>query len=111
MGRFLVPREIDVAHDALQVDGCLDVLEVRGEVNVGMQRARLVECPDLLAVVGRRELDWVKSGHFEDRAASKTHVRADPGGGSPSDKQEGEWATVRLLLPRPGYAPQQKSGP
>ena len=31
--------------------------------------------------------------------------------GSPSDKQEGEWATVRLLLPRSGYAPQQKSGP
>ena len=27
-----------------------------------------------------------------------------------SDKQEGEWATVRPLLPRSGYAPQQKSG-
>jgi len=31
--------------------------------------------------------------------------------GNVSDKQEGEWATVRLLLPRSGYAPQQKSGP
>src|SRR5262249_2098294 len=39
------------------------------------------------------------------------HVRADPEVGAPSDKQEGEWATVRLLLPRSGYAPQQKSGP
>jgi hypothetical protein len=37
--------------------------------------------------------------------------RADARGGSPSDKQEGEWATVRLLLPRSGYAPRQKSGP
>src|SRR5713101_9609080 len=47
---------------------------------------------------------------FENRSASKTHVRADPRGGSPSDKQEGEWATVRLLLPRSGYAPQQSRG-
>jgi len=39
------------------------------------------------------------------------HVRAELRGGSPADKQEGEWATVRLLLPRSGYAPQQKSGP
>jgi hypothetical protein len=40
----------------------------------------------------------------------KTHVRGDPRG-EPLRKQEGEWATVRLLLPRSGYAPQQKSGP
>src|SRR5262245_34316433 len=39
------------------------------------------------------------------------HGRADRLGRSPSHKQEGEWATVRLLLSRSGYAPQQKSGP
>ena len=39
------------------------------------------------------------------------HLRAPTQEGSSSDKQEGEWATVRLLLPRSGYAPQQKSGP
>ena len=30
-GRFLEPRGIDFVHDALQVDGCLDLLEVPGE--------------------------------------------------------------------------------
>src|SRR5262249_39602865 len=38
-------------------------------------------------------------------------VRPTQEAGSPSHKQEGEWATVRLLLPRSGYAPQQKSEP
>src|SRR5262249_35502951 len=38
-------------------------------------------------------------GGPDPNLCARPHVRADPEVGAPSDKQEGEWATVRLLLP------------
>src|SRR5438876_6167868 len=65
-----------------------------------------------LALVGSNFLgnSWVKSGLL--RAASKNaRSRAPERSELPQTSKRGEWATVRLLLPPSGYAPEQKSGP
>jgi len=47
---------------------------------------------------------------FESRLQKRTFAPTREVG-APQTSKRGEWATVRLLLPPSGYAPEQKSGP
>src|SRR5688572_17051248 len=50
------PRVVDLAHDAVEIDGFEHLLETPGELNVGRERAVLVQRPNLLSIFGREQV-------------------------------------------------------